>query len=139
MKHPNMHVVSTCTCPLKHFEVQHLNNIYKNVYFLHMNYVYMCEYVGNESGNILTTNVTLSRDNATENTMCILPTKVEVIVMDYTSNSCKTLIGVDEKHGRMHPNQGLATILLAHNLYSSSDYLMIAYTPPIVVNLPIQT
>ena len=31
----------------------------------------------------------------------------------YVSNSCKTFIGVHEMHGGMHPNEGLATILLA--------------------------
>jgi hypothetical protein len=29
--------------------------------------------------------------------------------------SCKTLIGMHDKHGRMHPNSGLATSLLAHD------------------------
>ena len=39
-------------------------------------------------------------------------------------------------HGRMHPNYGLATILLAHDPLSSSTYPRI---PHVASNLPIKT
>ena len=52
-------------------------------------------------------------------------------------NSCKTLIGVHEMHGRMHPNLGLATILLAHDPLSSLTYRRILYVPHVAGNLPI--
>ena len=57
----------------------------------------------------------------------------------HTCNSCKTLIGVHEMHGRMHPNWGLATILLAHDPLSSLAYPRIIHTPLAVGNLPIKT
>ena len=39
-----------------------------------------------------------------------------VVVCMYvcTSYSYETFIGVHEMHGRMHPNKGLVTVLLAH-------------------------
>ena len=51
-------------------------------------------------------------------------------------NSCKTLIGM---HGRRHPNQGLATILLAHDPLSSLAYSTITHTSLVAGNFPIKT
>ena len=49
-------------------------------------------------------------------------------------NSCKTSIGVHE----MHPNYGLATILLAHDQLSSLTYPRIPHAPHVAGNLPIK-
>ena len=56
-----------------------------------------------------------------------------------TSYSYKTLIGVHEMHGRMHPNSGLVTVLLAHDPLSSLAYPMITHNPVVASNLPIKT
>ena len=45
-----------------------------------------------------------------------------------------TLIGVHEMHGRMHPNQGYATILLAVNSLSLFGYLTVRSTHPVTSN-----
>ena len=42
-------------------------------------------------------------------------------------------------HGQMHPNLGLATILLAHDSLSSLAYPMITHTSLVAGNLPIKT
>ena len=42
-------------------------------------------------------------------------------------------------HGRMHPNEGLVTVLLAHDPLSSLAYPMISHTPLVASNLSIKT
>ena len=56
----------------------------------------------------------------------------------HVCNSCKTLIEVNEMHGRMHPSYGLATILLAHDPLSSLTYPRIPHAPHIASNLPMK-
>ena len=55
------------------------------------------------------------------------------------TQSTNTLIGVHEMHGRMHPNQRLATNLLVNDLLSSLGYPMITHVPLVACNLPIKT
>ena len=68
---------------------------------------------------------------------------IYIMHIQYTKESAcysyKTLIGVHEMHGRMHPNQGLVTVLLVHDPLSSLAYPMITHTPLVASNLPIKT
>ena len=65
----------------------------------------------------------------------------EVILLAplYICNSCKTIIGVHEMHGQMHPNYDFATILLANDSLSSLAYPMTTHTPLAAGNFPIKT
>ena len=51
----------------------------------------------------------------------------------------KTLIGVHEMHGRMHPNYWQITILLVVDLCLSLAYFMMTQRLPIASKLPIKT
>ena len=49
------------------------------------------------------------------------------------------VIGVDEMHGRMHPNYWQITILLVVDLCSSLAYFVMTHLLPIAGKLPIKT
>ena len=55
------------------------------------------------------------------------------------NNSCLTVIGVHEMHGRVHPNYCQITILLVVDPLSSWDYLVMIHPLHVAGNLPIKT
>ena len=66
--------------------------------------------------------------------VCIM--NVHVICIN---NSYLPVIGVHERHGRMHPNYWQITILLVVDLCSSLAYFMMTQPLPIAGKLPIKT
>ena len=56
-----------------------------------------------------------------------------------TLHTHKSLIGMHEMHGRVHPNKCHVTALLVVDLRSSLAYFMMTHPLPIVGKLPIKT